>query len=68
MPFKKLHVLHVDSMSLADFEVYNIVALFKAGLVAHFPTNYCNKYAPTLEIHDAVAKHPKVAAWNQAHT
>ncbi|KAG9399180.1 hypothetical protein AC1031_012141 [Aphanomyces cochlioides] len=57
----------LDTMTLADLEVYSLVSVFKSGFVDYMPTDMCDAYARTIAIYDAVASHPKVAAWNLAH-
>ncbi|KAG9399183.1 hypothetical protein AC1031_012144 [Aphanomyces cochlioides] len=57
----------LDSISLADLSIYGTVSMLKSGHLDHIPTDLCDKYTKVTEIYEAVAKHPKVAAWNAAH-
>ncbi|CAK4758862.1 hypothetical protein AeMF1_013146 [Aphanomyces euteiches] len=59
----------LDKMTMADLVIYNLVRSFKTSFFKQLeiPTDISDKYTRLHEIYDAVASHPKVAAWNLAH-
>ncbi|CAK4083824.1 unnamed protein product [Aphanomyces euteiches] len=60
---------YLSKMTVADLYIYTIVTVFKVSQFQEvkIPTDICSKYSRVMEIYDAVANHPKVAAWNLAH-
>ncbi|ETV75443.1 hypothetical protein H257_10285 [Aphanomyces astaci] len=57
----------LDAISIADLDVYCMVSMMKSGFMDDIPTTICDHYTKIMTIHNAVAAHPKVAAWNEAH-
>ncbi|RQM30286.1 hypothetical protein B5M09_012651, partial [Aphanomyces astaci] len=57
----------LDAISIADLDVYCMVSMMKSGFMDDIPTTICDRYTKNITIHNAVAAHPKVAAWDEAH-
>ncbi|CAN0295984.1 unnamed protein product [Ascophyllum nodosum] len=53
-----------DSITIADLQVYAVIATFEQGVLSGFPETVVVDLAPSLkELHDHVLKHPKVKAY-----
>ncbi|CAK4731491.1 hypothetical protein LEN26_010267 [Aphanomyces euteiches] len=59
---------YLDSLTVADLEVYALVKMFKSGTFEYISTDIFNEYIRITTIYEAVAREPKVAAWNASHT
>ncbi|KAG9399181.1 hypothetical protein AC1031_012142 [Aphanomyces cochlioides] len=57
----------LDSISVADLSLYCLASNIKTGFWLYLPTDLLDQYSRINAIHDAVAKHPKVAEWNKEH-
>ncbi|RHY87188.1 hypothetical protein DYB35_005406, partial [Aphanomyces astaci] len=57
----------LDAISIADLDVYCMVSMMKSGFMDDIQTTICDRYTKIITIHNAVAAHPKVAAWDEAH-
>ncbi|ETW06445.1 hypothetical protein H310_02701 [Aphanomyces invadans] len=58
----------LSGMTVADLDVYCMVAFIKSKFLDHLPVNLCDDYPKIMGIFKAVASHPAVIAWNKAHT
>lgn len=56
-----------EGMSLADIEVYCLLAHFKHDFVTWVDSNIVDKYSRLIASYEAVAKHPKVVQWNERY-
>ncbi|KAF0712516.1 hypothetical protein As57867_004790, partial [Aphanomyces stellatus] len=56
-----------DVLSMADLDVYAIVALIKSGWLAGISTTAADVFPKLSAVHGAVEAHPKVAAWAAKH-
>ncbi|RHY33119.1 hypothetical protein DYB32_001963 [Aphanomyces invadans] len=57
----------LNSITIADLDVYCFVSMMKSGFLDDIPTTICDGYPKIMAIYNAVAAHPAVVAWNEAH-
>ncbi|OQR89677.1 glutathione S-transferase [Achlya hypogyna] len=56
-----------DALTIADLELYGSRQMLSSGWLDGIPTDILDAYPRWNAIADAVAAHPKVAAWEAAH-
>eukprot|EP00299_Pterocystis_sp_00344_P012040 c5725_g1_i1.p1 GENE.c5725_g1_i1~~c5725_g1_i1.p1 ORF type:complete len:206 (-),score=44.60 c5725_g1_i1:23-640(-) len=56
-----------QSLSIADLYAYTIINTLKSGILDHIPQNVLDPFPQVLALHNIVASHPKVQAWEAAH-
>jgi glutathione S-transferase len=56
-----------DALCVADLKVFMITHSFVSGVYDHIPADCLDAFPKLTQLYREVAKHPKVAAWRQAH-
>ncbi len=56
-----------EHANVVDLKLYMAVRWFKRGTVDHIPATIFDAFPKLTRLHDAVAQHPRLAAWIAAH-